>query len=177
MAPSFPTSVKTFTSKTNNVDTIDASHVNDLQDEVTQVETLLGASSTRRTTFTPTFSAATSAPSTVGYGTSNGGYYAQFGSVVFISCVIDVANFTGGSGNIVIGGFPVVAPVISQSVGGAARGVSGFSGSWPTQWVMNASTSAASLLSTSSGAAFSILSISNVSTAGFQVRFSGFYLT
>lgn len=44
MAASFPTSIKSFTSKTDGVDTIAASHVNDLQDEVTAIETALGAS-------------------------------------------------------------------------------------------------------------------------------------
>lgn len=43
MSASFPSSVKSFTTKTNNVDTVDASHINDLQDEVAAIETALGA--------------------------------------------------------------------------------------------------------------------------------------
>jgi hypothetical protein len=42
MAASYPSSLKSFTTKTNYVDLVDASHVNDLQDEVVAVETELG---------------------------------------------------------------------------------------------------------------------------------------
>jgi len=38
MAASYPTTVKSFTSKTNTVDTVDASHINAIQDEITAVE-------------------------------------------------------------------------------------------------------------------------------------------
>lgn len=39
---SFPTSIKTFTSKTDGVDTYSAAHINDLQNEVAAIETELG---------------------------------------------------------------------------------------------------------------------------------------
>lgn len=42
MAASYPTSLKTFTTKTNKVDDYDASHVNDIQDEIEAVQTELG---------------------------------------------------------------------------------------------------------------------------------------
>lgn len=42
MAASYPGSIKSFTTKTNYVDLVDASHINDLQDEVVAVETELG---------------------------------------------------------------------------------------------------------------------------------------
>lgn len=38
MPASYPTSAKSFTTKTNNT-TADASHINDIQDEVTAIET------------------------------------------------------------------------------------------------------------------------------------------
>ncbi len=43
MAASYPGSIKSFTTKTNNVDTVDAAHINDLQDEVEAIQTELGA--------------------------------------------------------------------------------------------------------------------------------------
>jgi hypothetical protein len=46
---SFPTSVKSFTSKVDGVDYPQAVHVNDLQDEVNAVETYLGATGSRIT--------------------------------------------------------------------------------------------------------------------------------
>jgi len=42
MAASYPASIKSFTTKTNLVDLVDAAHVNDLQLEVTAIETELG---------------------------------------------------------------------------------------------------------------------------------------
>ena len=42
MAAAYPSGVKTFTTKTNKVDLVDADHVNDLQLEVTAIETELG---------------------------------------------------------------------------------------------------------------------------------------
>lgn len=42
MPASWPTSVKTFTSRTDTTDVIYAAHVNDLQDEVNAIETSLG---------------------------------------------------------------------------------------------------------------------------------------
>lgn len=44
MSASYPGAIKSFTTKVNNVDTVDASHVNDLQLEVTAIETALGVS-------------------------------------------------------------------------------------------------------------------------------------
>lgn len=43
MAASFPTSLKSFTTKTDDVDDVLASHVNDMQDEIVAIETALGA--------------------------------------------------------------------------------------------------------------------------------------
>lgn len=43
MAASYPASIKTFTTKTNKVDLVDAAHMNDVQSEVTAIETELGA--------------------------------------------------------------------------------------------------------------------------------------
>jgi hypothetical protein len=43
MAASFPASVKSFTVKTDGVDDVQADHINDLQNEVTAIETELGS--------------------------------------------------------------------------------------------------------------------------------------
>lgn len=53
MATNFPTSLDSYTTKVNAVDTVNASHVNDLQDAVVAIETILGAGSVASTTFTP----------------------------------------------------------------------------------------------------------------------------
>lgn len=106
MAADFPTTVKTFTAKANNVDTIDASHVNDLQDEVNAVETLLGAASLRRTAWTPEFTWATPGTSSWSYGT-RGGYYAKFGSLVYAQgYVIGTPTLGTASGQLYMQGLP-----------------------------------------------------------------------
>lgn len=42
MAASYPTSIKNFTTKRNNVDFVNDSHINDLQDEMNAVQTFVG---------------------------------------------------------------------------------------------------------------------------------------
>ena len=46
MAASYPTSIKSFSTKTDNVDDVLAAHVNDLQEEVVAIETVLGVGKT-----------------------------------------------------------------------------------------------------------------------------------
>lgn len=81
MATTFPTTIDSYTTKVNNVDTITASHVNDLQDAMVATETILGASSTRAISWTPTV--AFSGGSTSMTYTSVG-FYARFGSMIFL---------------------------------------------------------------------------------------------
>ena len=58
-------------------------------------------------TFTPFISASSSAPS-VSYGAERGGKYTRIGDVVFYSLGMNLASYSGGSGNVYIGGFPYV---------------------------------------------------------------------
>lgn len=116
MPASFPTTVKTFTTKTNNVDTIDASHINDIQDEVNAVETLLGADSARSTAWTPVvrFATLNTAPTY-----SAVGRYARFGSIVFITCRFDISAIGTGTGDLQVTGIPVAAASFSTTQGTA----------------------------------------------------------
>ena len=58
-------------------------------------------------TFTPFISANSSAP-TVSYGSERGGKYTRIGDVVFYSLGMNLSSYSGGSGNVYIGGFPYV---------------------------------------------------------------------
>ena len=58
-------------------------------------------------TFTPFLSAASSAPS-VSYGAERGGRYTRIGNMVFYSIGLNIASYSGGSGNAYIGGFPYI---------------------------------------------------------------------
>jgi hypothetical protein len=176
MATNFPTSIDSYTTKVNNVDTIDAANVNDLQDAMVQVETILGATSRRRTTFTPTLDFQTTSPTSVTYGANNGGYYARFGSLVFVTMRIHVTAYSGGSGNALIGTLPFT--VFNNNANfwtGAVRAVSGFVTLWPaiTQAVPN--TTYAQLLSYTSTAAPTLLTATNLATGGFDAFMSFSY--
>ena len=58
-------------------------------------------------TFTPFLSAASSAPS-VTYGSERGGKYTRIGNIVFYSLGFQMDAYSGGSGNVYIGGFPYI---------------------------------------------------------------------
>ena len=58
-------------------------------------------------TFTPFLSAASSAP-TVSYGAERGGRYTRIGNMVFYSIGLNIASYSGGSGDAYIGGFPYI---------------------------------------------------------------------
>ena len=58
-------------------------------------------------TFTPFIGAQSSAP-TVAYGSERGGKYTRIGDVVFYSLGMNLSSYSGGSGNVYIGGFPYV---------------------------------------------------------------------
>ena len=113
MATNFPTSLDSFTTKQNNIDTIAAAHVNDLQDSTVAIETLLGASSFRGsalTTWTPAISFAT--PPTGGSitYTQQTGHYARFGGIVWFNGFIVLSSIgTGGAGAATITGLPIAS--------------------------------------------------------------------
>lgn len=128
MAADFPTSVKTFTTKSNNVDTIDASHVNDLQDEVNAVETLLGAGSKSRTTWTPTF-VWSGGGGTFTYSTQ-AGLYTRLGGVVYIATriALSAVSTVGASGNLTIASLPFT--VLNSGTNQLA--IAGLAANWTT---------------------------------------------
>lgn len=178
MAADFPTSVKTFTAKTNNVDTIDASIVNDIQDEVTAIETLLGSGSNRSTAWTPSFTFETTPPTSISYGANNSGRFCRFGNIVYFTCRLAVASFVLGSGS---GNIRCILPSTSANAAGnwstvAVRAVSGFATLWPAIGQIPQNTNICQLLSYVNSAAPTILTQANVATTGFEVIFSGWYI-
>jgi hypothetical protein len=100
MSASYPTSVKSFTTKNAN-DVIQPSHVNDAQDEITAVETDLLAD---WTSFTPNFDNLT-----IGNGTLNGSYK-KLGKTVYF-----YASFVMGTTSSVGGSLAVHLPVNAHS--------------------------------------------------------------
>lgn len=72
---SYPTSVKSFTTKTNAVDIVDASHINAVQDEVAAVQTdLLSATPTYITNVTTGINASAVSSGTIPNGRLSGSY-------------------------------------------------------------------------------------------------------
>lgn len=177
MAPSFPTSIKSFTTKTNNVDTINASHVNDLQDEVAAIETLLGEASSRRGTWSPVLTFSTTNPTAVTYNANNGGMYAQFGSLVWFSGRLQFDSYTGspaGNARISIPSTAANISVAQQSIA-SMLGISGFVTLWPSTMRITPNSAVGELYAYSSSAASSNLTATHVTSAGVAVVFNGFY--
>ena len=56
-------------------------------------------------TWTPTFTFGSSAPSSVTYHTQSG-RYTKIGRVVYVECYIRISAYSGGSGNVLVAGFP-----------------------------------------------------------------------
>jgi hypothetical protein len=99
MAASYPTSIKSFTTRVAG-DLIQPGHVNDLEDEVTAIETdLLKA----WTVFTPTWTNLT-----IGDASVNSGKYLQVGKIVWFRLALVWGSTTAISGNVSVN-FPVAA--------------------------------------------------------------------
>lgn len=175
MATTFPTTIDAYTTKTNNVDTIAAGHVNDLQDAMVQVETILGAASTRRTSWTPSFAWASPSASSWVY-TTRAGYYAQFGSIVYLSAFITATPTIGGaSGQLFITGLPVVptSPIANNFQPIAISNCSGFT-TYPTNGLIW-NTATEIRLYRSTNVADSLTTAHVTGGTAIQLLFSGFY--
>lgn len=177
MPASFPTTVKTFTTKTNNVDTTDASHMNDIQDEVNAIETLLGAASQRRGTWTPALTFSTTNPTTITYNANNGGMYAQFGSIVYFTARFQYDSYTGSpAGNARVSLPSTVANISSvQQMLPIVFGISGFVTLWPIYGRIVPNTAYMELYTYSSSAGPSVLTTTHVTSAGVAAVIQGFY--
>jgi len=77
-------------------------------------------------TWTPTFTASTSAPSSVTYGTQ-GGRYTKIGRVVYVEVYLRFTAYSGGSGTVNIGGLPFTAAGGSAYSGVYIQETTGFS--------------------------------------------------
>jgi hypothetical protein len=180
MATTFPTNIDSYTTKVNNVDTITAGHVNDLQDAMVQVETILGSGSARAiATFDPALEFSTTNPTSVTYdANTNGMYYSRFGGMVFVAGRINVTAYSGGSGN-----FRMTLPfnvINSVTVAGShamfsVRAISGFSTNIPAVGQVENNTNYLNLFAYSTTAAGAQVTQTNCSTGGFSLNFSGFY--
>lgn len=114
MPTNFPvTSIDSYTTKANNIDTVAAADVNNLQDAVVAIETAFGVPTYRGsalTTWTPVISFAT--PPTGGSisYTTQTGFYARFGGIIWFTGFILLSSIgTGGGGNASITGLPVTS--------------------------------------------------------------------
>lgn len=100
MAASFPTSIKSFSAKTDGVDDVLAADVNDLQDEVAAVETQLLTTGA----WTPALSFG-GGTTGITY-TTQAGAYLRVGNWVFISGYIVLSNKGSSTGAALVTGLP-----------------------------------------------------------------------
>lgn len=175
MTTNFPTTLDSYTTKANNIDTIQAAHVNNLQDAVVAIETLLGADSARRTAWTPSFVWATPGSSSWTYGSTRVGWYAKFGSLVWISAFVQATPTIGtGSGQLYMTGLPFTLPT---TAGGfypiSVSNCSGFT-TYPTNGLIWQNTDQMRFYRSSNVA--DTLTTSHVTTGTqFQILLSAFY--
>ena len=109
MPASYPTSAKSFTPKNNVTDTVDASHINDLQNEVTAVESdLLSATPTYITKVTTGINASALSTGTVPDARLSGSYTnvtaltssnGTFTNVLTINAAVITGNLTANGAN------------------------------------------------------------------------------
>jgi hypothetical protein len=172
MATNFPTSIDSYTTKVNNVDTIDAANVNDLQDATVAVETLLGAGSTRRTSWTPTVAFSVSS---TGLAYTSSGFYARFGSLVYVQGEFVITENGTGSGDLRVTNLPVA----SLTNAGCSLPCSLHNSTWTTTQPMVARTASGASSTvidfySLSGVTWTRIAFANVAD-GSGCRFSGFY--
>ena len=180
MPTNFPTSLDTFATRVNNVDTIDASHVNNLQDSVAAIETLLGASSSRRTTWSPELTYSTTNPTSITYSGSNAGFYARFGSIIYVTARVEVATRSGGSGD-----FRISLPVATSSTPNShaiftiyGSGTGFGATAWPMTGIASLGNAYFTMNTYSATATGTTISTTTAgTTTAFNMWFSGFYWT
>lgn len=170
MATSFPTSIDSFTTKTDNVDTISAAHINNLQDAMIATETILGASSSRATAWTP--SVRFSGGST-GMTYTASGYYARFGSLIFVQGSVLFSAKGTSTGDLQITNAPVAA--LNQASLNCYY-VFQTSMTWTTSWPLNGRINGTTIdfYSYAAGSGFTRLTDANVANTS-TIGFSGLY--
>jgi hypothetical protein len=132
-------------------------------------------------TWTPVWSPATGAFSSVTYRFQNG-VYTKIGNVVYISCQLssDAITVDTGSGNIRIGGLPFTAVAVQNS-SMAVGSANDFAGDFPNAANINPSSQILRLYyRTAVNGATSSLNVTDLSTAtsyGNFIDLSGFYYT
>lgn len=123
--PTFPSDVKIFSAKSNG-QVLEPAHVNDLQDEVTSIETHLRSGLFQQvnasgqligTAFTPTWSS-TGTPPTAGNATRTGLYWRIGKLVFFIETFIFGSTSVAGTGT-----YTFTIPGVAVNAGAVAFGI------------------------------------------------------
>lgn len=156
MATNFPNSLDSYSTKQNNVDTIAAAHVNDLQDAVVALETAAGVGALAMTSWIPSLAFVT--------GTATWTFSSQFGSYVrvanmvfFTFFVTGTATWTTTPGQLRLTGLPITVGGVFGVGSNAATTVisvgrcSGFT-TFPTVGLVAFNTTAIDFFRTSSSA-------------------------
>lgn len=191
MPTNYPGSIDSYTSKTNNVDTIDASHVNNLQDAMVAVQTALGAGSVTRTSWTPVITFESGTLTSVTYTSANtGGWYSQVGKVVLFTVRFEITAISYGSvpvGPTTWGNLNVSLPAISSHSGNFALSsvpvntATGWTTAFPMVGRVAASSQVMRLYAYASGTGYTLITSQHTGTPSvgtpLTLLASGFYFT
>lgn len=185
MPTNFPGSIDNYTSKTNNVDTIDASHINNLQDAMVAVQTAIGAGAVTRTSWTPVITFETGTLTSVTYTSANtGGWYSQVGKVVLFTVRFEITAISYGTAT---SNLNVSLPSISSHSGNFALSsvsvntATGWTTLFPMVGRVAASSQVMRLYAYASGTGYSIITNTHTGTPSvgtpLALLASGFYFT
>lgn len=170
MPTNFPTSLDSYTNKVDGVDTVQAAHVNNLQDAVVAIEALLGAGSASGT-YTPVL-AFGGASVGVGY-TTQLGRYLRLGNFVAVAGVIVLSAKGSSVGNATIS-LPVSVNALFNSYFAAYWAATNIGlisvGIYPTS-----GTSTALVMGAASAATNPSILTDTSFTNTTQIRFGGVY--
>lgn len=104
MSTNFPGALDSYTTKVDGVDTVLAAHINNVQDAIVAIETLLGAGSAAGT-YSP---ALTFGGAAVGMDAAQNGRYLRLGNAVFVTGYIVLSAKGSSTGNAAVS-MPVAA--------------------------------------------------------------------
>ena len=111
MTTNFPASADSYSDVTNSVTVVDDAIINNLQDAMEAIQAFLLEGGT----WIPAITGSVQGPDTITYSTQIG-YYRKFGDLMFVTCDVDIATFTlgSGSGNLHITGLPSAAKNVTN---------------------------------------------------------------
>lgn len=179
MSTAFPGAIDSFTTKVDQVDIVSAAHVNNLQDSILAVESMLSTGASKVTLWIPGFFSEAGTNPIPTYSIQSG-FYMKVGGFVFVTVALSLSAVVAGTGNLTVN-LPIPVGNYDAAPGGFGIGVTaGFAAlQTPTSIYAVPGTSHCLLYARNSADARDAISSSVAVTAlsaSTVIRFGGFYV-